>query len=200
VPHTGNTGVREQEEKVTGRCWAVPLGANSEADDREKNSAEQITPGTALLQSTEIRAKSWIEKSLVAETTGAERRTQAMRRPENTSRRTKPATVTPEPKKLSCSKGPERSPAQGLEISPKLEARPQIWTKKITSAQRKKWTAQRMQHKFFSWNQNKIYIQPTEVTALPSSFNYWNENKFLTHFYSRKYEMKLESGKEPNPL
>jgi hypothetical protein len=115
----------------------VPLGANSEADSREKNSAEQITPGTAPLQSTKIRAKSSIEKSLVVETTGAERRTQAMHRPENASRRTKPATVTPEPKKLSCSKGPERSPAQGLEISPKLEARPQIWTKKITSAHRK---------------------------------------------------------------
>jgi hypothetical protein len=137
VRQAGNTGVREQEEKVMGRCWTVPLGANSEADGREKNSAEKIMPGTAPLQSTKIRAKSWIEKSLVAKNTGAERRTQATHRPENTSRRTKPATVMPEPKKLSCSKGPERSPTHGLEISPKLEAGPQIWTEKIISAQKK---------------------------------------------------------------
>jgi hypothetical protein len=36
-----------------------------------------------------------------------------------------------------------------------------------------------------------------EVTALLPSFN-WKLK--LTHFYSRKCEMKLESGKEPHPL
>jgi hypothetical protein len=111
----------------------VPLGVNSKADGREKNSAKKIMPGTAPLQSTKIRAKSRIEKSFVVENTGAERRTQAMRRPENASRRTKAATVTPEPKKLSCSKGSEHSPTHGLEISPNLEAGPQIWTEKIIS-------------------------------------------------------------------
>jgi hypothetical protein len=39
----------------------------------------------------------------------------------------------------------------------------------------------------------------TEVTALPPSFYYWNGNKFLAHFYSRKYEMKLGSDKESHP-
>jgi hypothetical protein len=38
-----------------------------------------------------------------------------------------------------------------------------------------------------------------EVTALPPSFDYFNINEFLAHFYSRKYEMILESGKEPHP-
>jgi hypothetical protein len=39
-----------------------------------------------------------------------------------------------------------------------------------------------------------------EVTALPPSFDLWKKNEFLAHFYSREYEMKLESGKEPHPL
>jgi hypothetical protein len=38
-----------------------------------------------------------------------------------------------------------------------------------------------------------------EFIALPPSFDYWNENEFLAHFYSKKYEIKLESGKEPRP-
>jgi hypothetical protein len=101
-------------DREHGRSWArrkgdglvlsSALGVNSEADGREKNSVKKIMPGRAPLQRMKIRAKSRIEKSLVAENTGAERRTQATRRPENASRRTKAATVTPEPKKLSCSK------------------------------------------------------------------------------------------------
>jgi hypothetical protein len=41
----------------------------------------------------------------------------------------------------------------------------------------------------------------TEVTTLHSSFD-WNKKNyklFMAHFYSRKYEMMLESGKEPHP-
>jgi hypothetical protein len=38
-----------------------------------------------------------------------------------------------------------------------------------------------------------------EVTALLPSFLIGIKNKFLTHLYSRKYEMKLGSGKEPQP-
>jgi hypothetical protein len=36
-------------------------------------------------------------------------------------------------------------------------------------------------------------------STLPPSFDYWNENEFLARFYSRKYKMKLRSGKEPHP-
>jgi hypothetical protein len=39
-----------------------------------------------------------------------------------------------------------------------------------------------------------------KVTVIPPSFDYWNENEFLVHFYSRKYEIKLESGNYPHPL
>jgi hypothetical protein len=34
---------------------------------------------------------------------------------------------------------------------------------------------------------------------IPSLIFDWNKNKFLTHLYSRKYEIKLGSGKEPQP-
>jgi hypothetical protein len=51
----------------------------------------------------------------------------------------------------------------------------------------------------FSLNSTKIHII-TEVTVLSPSFNEKLKIKFMAHFYSRKYEMKLESGKDPNPL
>jgi hypothetical protein len=44
------------------------------------------------------------------------------------------------------------------------------------------------------------YIKFMEVTVLTLSFNYWNKNEFLTHFYSKKYKIKLGSGKEPHPF
>jgi hypothetical protein len=46
----------------------------------------------------------------------------------------------------------------------------------------------------------QVYNRSTKVTALPPSFD-WNENLVLgtLHFYSRKYEMKLGSGEEPQP-
>jgi hypothetical protein len=50
----------------------------------------------------------------------------------------------------------------------------------------------------FSLKLNMIHTT-TEVTVLPSSFYYWNGNKFLAHFYCRKYEIKLGSGKESHP-
>jgi hypothetical protein len=57
----------------------------------------------------------------------------------------------------------------------------------------------KMQQRFFYWSSIKIYTI-TEVTVIPPSFDYWNENEFLVHFYSRKYEIKLKSGKYPHPL
>jgi hypothetical protein len=46
----------------------------------------------------------------------------------------------------------------------------------------------------FLLKSTKIHIF-TEVIVLLPSFNYWNENKFLTHYYSRNVKTKLESGK-----
>jgi hypothetical protein len=51
----------------------------------------------------------------------------------------------------------------------------------------------------FLIEEQQDYNGSMETTALPPSFDYWNENKFLTHFYSKKYEMKLGSDKEPHP-
>jgi hypothetical protein len=44
------------------------------------------------------------------------------------------------------------------------------------------------------------YNRSTEFTVLPPSFDYLNENEFLVQFYSSKYEIKLESGKQSHPL
>jgi hypothetical protein len=38
------------------------------------------------------------------------------------------------------------------------------------------------------------------MTVLPPSFDYLNRNELLTLFYSRKYEIKLKTDKELNPL
>jgi hypothetical protein len=51
----------------------------------------------------------------------------------------------------------------------------------------------------FLLKSTKIHIF-MEVIVLPPSFNYWNENKFLTHYYSTNVKTKLESGKEPHPI
>jgi hypothetical protein len=53
---------------------------------------------------------------------------------------------------------------------------------------------------FFIQIQTKFTSEITDVTALPPSFDYWNGNELLTHLYSRKYGMKLGSGKEPHLL
>jgi hypothetical protein len=53
---------------------------------------------------------------------------------------------------------------------------------------------------FFHCNLKHEYNRSTEVTTLPLSFNYWNKNEFLTHFYYRNYEMKLGSDNESHPL
>jgi hypothetical protein len=34
------------------------------------------------------------------------------------------------------------------------------------------------------------YNRSTDVTVLPPSFNYQNENEFLAQFYFRKYKIK----------
>jgi hypothetical protein len=55
-----------------------------------------------------------------------------------------------------------------------------------------------MKNKFLIEEQQD-YNGSMEVTILPPSFDYWNKNEFLAHFYSKKYEMKLRSGKQPHP-
>jgi hypothetical protein len=54
-----------------------------------------------------------------------------------------------------------------------------------------------MQKGFFIELKQNSYT--TDVTVLPPSFNLKLLIEFLTHFYSRKCEMKLGSGKEPHP-
>jgi hypothetical protein len=55
-----------------------------------------------------------------------------------------------------------------------------------------------MKNKFFIEEQQN-YNRSTEVIVFPLLFDYYNENEFLTHFYIRKYKMKLEIGREPHP-
>jgi hypothetical protein len=51
----------------------------------------------------------------------------------------------------------------------------------------------------FSLNSTKIHTS-MEVIVIPHSFNGKLKIEFLTHFYFRKYEMKLKSGKKSHPL
>jgi hypothetical protein len=54
-----------------------------------------------------------------------------------------------------------------------------------------------MQKGFFIELKQNSYT--TDVTVLPPSFNLKLLIEFLAHFYSRKCEMKLVSGKELHP-
>jgi hypothetical protein len=72
---------------------------------------------------------------------------------------------------------------------------------KTFSDQRQYWTTHyRMQTEFNIEIEKDPHKRCMKVTALPLSFDWKLKFVFLAHFYSRKYEIKLESGNEPHPL